>query len=314
MSVLNYSGSSCCSVLSDNSENSLEDTPPPTNFTPVAMQLTDNICRDFLRNVCKRGAHCRYRHPSLNSSASSQIALAASRSTVEPVFCHDFQNTSGCQRPTCRFVHCTREQEETWKLTGRLPGGILMPSVDSNNGLDSNGVVIVANNCGTLPPVCMDFMKAECKRGQKCKYRHLSSAEYEAETLADHQSALQMAAVEAAAIFEETSNIKRRRLSDGGRHVSVDGPRYIASEYSGGTSEHRRYRSPQPTAVVSLTDYQLLEEDNRFLRHKVDDLKRHISVLVATNELLLDQNARYRSTMMTVPPPSIVAVSQVNII
>lgn len=39
---------------------------------------------------------------------------------MEYNFCHDYQN-SGCRRALCKFIHCTREEEEYYKQTGHLP-------------------------------------------------------------------------------------------------------------------------------------------------------------------------------------------------
>jgi len=62
------------------------------------------VCRDYLRNVCRRGERCRFLHPVDPTSARRDvIAQQSSRRGV--VFCHDFQNATGCRRgDTCRYV------------------------------------------------------------------------------------------------------------------------------------------------------------------------------------------------------------------
>jgi hypothetical protein len=61
-------------------------------------------------------------------------------------------------------------------------------------------------------------------------------------------------------------------------------------------------------------DYRMLEEENNMLRRKVLELNKQVSDLCATNEVLLDQNARYRTTklsnVVTTASP-MVTVSQV---
>ncbi|PNJ44848.1 ZC3H10 isoform 2, partial [Pongo abelii] len=52
---------------------------------------SDAICRDFLRNVCKRGKRCRYRHPDMSEVSNLGV------SKNEFIFCHDFQNKE-CSR------------------------------------------------------------------------------------------------------------------------------------------------------------------------------------------------------------------------
>ena len=188
-----------------------------------------NICRDFLRNVCKRGAHCRYWHP------PPDVAV-----DVDVVFCHDFQN-AGCRRVDCRFVHCTREDEELYRRTGQLP---------------TSAPVAAARSCALTGsgdvPICKDFLKGECRRGTKCKFEHLqegSSAELGFDTVS-------------------TSSVKIRKTEPADGEVEL----------------------------VTLSDYRAVEEENRALKHDVDELRRTVSVLVATNEMLLEQNAKYRSS------------------
>lgn len=53
----------------------------------------DDICRDFLRNVCNRGSRCKYKHP----MADSKTRPMSVKSTTGLVFCHDYQN-SVCSR------------------------------------------------------------------------------------------------------------------------------------------------------------------------------------------------------------------------
>lgn len=261
---------SSCSNLSDNSENSTDETLSP-------VPRTDGVCRDFMRNVCRRGSHCRYHHP--DAEEARRLGLHQQ----EFLFCHDFQNT-GCQRGSCRFIHCSREEEELFRRTGELPVHLAQAAA---LGLISSEPGLVKGKA----PACKDFMKGECRRGAKCKYRHLTAAAYEQELLCDRQQVLPPAAVIVPELGRnvnlDESLTKKRRIGDAGD----------SSEYY------------DTSRIVTLTDYQLLMEENQLLRCKVDDLKRHLSVRVATNELLLEQNARYRACkLITVPP--IVAVSQ----
>lgn len=267
MNSYNFTGSTC-STLSDNSENSIDET-----LSPVAR--TDSICRDFLRNVCRRGNHCRYRHPDNDEARHLGVQQQ------EYLFCHDFQN-AGCRRSNCRFIHCSREEEESFRRTGELPVHLAQAAA---LGFISSEPGLVKGEA----PVCKDFLKGDCKRGAKCKYRHLSAADYELELISDRQRALPSSSVilPGESVNMDDGGVKRRKIAD-----ACDGIDYFDT-----------------CRVVTLADYQLLMEENQLLRRKVDDLKRHLSVLVATNELLLEQNARYRACkLITVPP--IVAVSQ----
>ena len=68
-----------------------------------AVSGQDGVCRDYLRNVCRRGDRCRFLHPVDPTSARCDvIAQQSSRRGV--VFCHDFQNAAGCRRgAACRY-------------------------------------------------------------------------------------------------------------------------------------------------------------------------------------------------------------------
>lgn len=80
------------------------------------------ICRDFLRKVCRRGVRCKFLHinpnedSDLNSSgddvsnsdgnqqpAGCGTAVSATQGTTQLTFCHDYQNNH-CTRPCCKSV------------------------------------------------------------------------------------------------------------------------------------------------------------------------------------------------------------------
>ncbi|KAH7646801.1 hypothetical protein HUG17_2339 [Dermatophagoides farinae] len=109
----------------------------------------DDVCRDYLRNVCRRGKSCRYKHPDINDSEMMK--------NKDPyVFCHDFQNRE-CRRDNCRFLHCTKQEEEIYRNTGKLP-----PHIQAQYPPDERNIA----------PVCKDFLNNTCRRGPRCKYRH----------------------------------------------------------------------------------------------------------------------------------------------
>uniref|UniRef100_A0A5K3FL32 Zinc finger CCCH domain-containing protein 10 n=1 Tax=Mesocestoides corti TaxID=53468 RepID=A0A5K3FL32_MESCO len=123
-----------------------------------------DVCRDFLRNVCKRGRKCKFKHPTSSSSCDS---------SREPIFCHDYQN-GACRRPSCKFLHYTKKEEEFFRLHGVVPPAHTFenPSLDASI------------------PVCKDFLNHNCHRGSSCKFRHGKSISnlVAADTLADHPS------------------------------------------------------------------------------------------------------------------------------
>ncbi|KAG7215278.1 hypothetical protein INR49_020513 [Caranx melampygus] len=128
----------------------------------------DGVCRDFIRNVCKRGKRCRFRHPDFNEVPDLGVQKN------EFIFCHDYQNKE-CMRSNCRFVHGSKEDEDYYKKTGELPLR-LRGKVAARLGLSP---MDLPHSRGEVP-ICRDFLTGECQRGNKCKFRHVKK-DYEYE-------------------------------------------------------------------------------------------------------------------------------------
>ncbi|KAJ8403980.1 hypothetical protein AAFF_G00343300 [Aldrovandia affinis] len=128
----------------------------------------EGVCRDFLRNVCKRGKRCRFRHPDFNEVPDLGVQKN------EFIFCHDHQNKE-CARLNCRFVHGSKEDEDFYKKTGELPLR-LRGKVAAGMGLSPTDLPLSRGEV----PICRDFLKGECQRGNKCKFRHVKK-DYEYE-------------------------------------------------------------------------------------------------------------------------------------
>ncbi|NXD32111.1 ZC3HA protein, partial [Spelaeornis formosus] len=221
----------------------------------------DDICRDFLRNVCKRGKRCRFRHPDI-----SEVTNLGVRKN-EFIFCHDFQNKE-CVRLNCRFIHGTKEDEDCYKKTGELPPR-LRQKVAAGLGLSPADLP----NSKEEVPICRDFLKGDCQRGAKCKFQHLQR-DYEYEARGREQG-----------------------LGPGGRRYEPYDGLYDPDEpvlkrrRAEGLYESYEYGFASPRAV----EYRLLEEENLLLRKRVEDLKKQVNNLMATNEVLLEQNAQFRN-------------------
>lgn len=135
----------------------------------------DDVCRDFLRNVCRRGSNCRYRHPDENEAAD------LGKNIFEVVFCHDYQNRE-CRRHNCRFIHATKAEEETYRSGGKLPPH-LMDKIAKLSAAGPESAYL--NQLMVTPdtiPICKDYLKGDCRRGSnRCKFRHLTQAEADME-------------------------------------------------------------------------------------------------------------------------------------
>ena len=123
----------------------------------------DDVCRDFLKNICNRGSRCKFYHP---ENVERQRGRDTSPSGREYNFCIDFQNR-GCQRENCRFVHAHRDDVDRYKQTGEVTLNLARAIAAVHNGDTINGI-----------PFCKEFQTGSCSRGaQRCRYWHINIEE-----------------------------------------------------------------------------------------------------------------------------------------
>ncbi|KAM6979654.1 zinc finger CCCH domain-containing protein 10 [Aplochiton taeniatus] len=337
----------------------------------------DGVCRDFIRNVCKRGKRCRFKHPDFNEVPDLGVQKN------EFIFCHDHQNKE-CVRSNCRFVHGSKEDEDYYKKSGELPPR-LRGKVAARLGLSP---MDLPHSRGEVP-ICRDFLKGECQRGNKCKFRHVKKDfEYEPSrvgvggNMGPGASGMvnvgggvggvgvgtcgSMAGLSGGGVGSNMMGMGCPSLG-GCRDPGIQGVGGVGGVGMGGclsmgSSGPRRYdRGPcsvydpffenglfeagtleapvdhtalqlkrrrleglrlvdgsgvghyelgvQATLQPRPLEYRFLEEENALLRKRVEELKKQVSNLIATNEVLLDQNAQFRSqakvmTMSSTAAPS----------
>ncbi|KAI1891102.1 hypothetical protein AGOR_G00160490 [Albula goreensis] len=339
----------------------------------------DGICRDFLRNVCKRGKRCRFRHPDFNEVPDLGVQKN------EFIFCHDHQNKE-CARVNCRFVHGSKEDEDYYKKTGELPLR-LRGKVAAGMGLSPTDLPLSRGEV----PICRDFLKGECQRGNKCKFRHVKKDyEYEPARVGvgsgmgpgvGGMASVGGGGVGCGGVGGSISGMvggggggnmmgmgmgcpslggcrDQGMLGGGGGggvgiggclSMGPPGPRRFdrgpCSVYDplfdGGLFETGPLEAPVDHTALQLKrrrleglrladggvggghyelgvqaalpprplEYRFLEEENALLRKRVEELKKQVSNLIATNEVLLEQNAQFRSqakvmTLSSTPAPS----------
>ncbi|XP_076325802.1 zinc finger CCCH domain-containing protein 10-like [Tachypleus tridentatus] len=232
----------------------------------VTARIDDDICRDFLRNVCSRGSNCKYKHP----EPEKENQEGGNRDIK---FCRDFQNR-GCRRANCKFVHCTKREEEYYISTGKLPRH-------------------VQETLGEKVPVCKDFLRGFCKRGIYCKFRHLTTHEYEME-MGGGRGIPVMGDSEFDDFGYEFQPQRKRPAFDSSFATGdgQDGPGVLLPT-----------PGSDPMANTSMPDVQMLEGENSILRRKVEELKKQVTELTSTVEYLLEQNAQLRASKQSSMPP-----------
>ncbi|XP_072307603.1 zinc finger CCCH domain-containing protein 10 [Eucyclogobius newberryi] len=371
-----------------------------------AGQSHDGVCRDFVRNVCKRGKRCRFRHPEINNVPDLGVQKN------EFIFCHDNQNKE-CLRVNCRFVHGSKDDEDYYKKTGELPPR-LRGKVAARLGLSPMDLP----HSRAEVPICRDFLKGECQRGNKCKFRHVKkdfeyetsgaigpapgmmgngvggmgvvgggtygagtygagtygagtygagtygagtygAGTYGAGTYGGMQglvggSSNNMMGMGCASMGGcRDPGIAGVGVSGGGvsgclslgssgqrryDRTSVYEPMMESGQYDAGSLEAsmdhgtlqiKRRRldglrldggggahydlGVQAPLQPRPLEYRFLEEENALLRKRVEELKKQVSNLIATNEVLLDQNAQFRSQAKVMTLSSTAGASELNL-
>lgn len=89
--------------------------PPPSiendaHSENLALNEKVEICRNYVWGRCSKNTQCKFRHE-LDFEEMKKILK----------FCHDYQNPSGCTREHCTFLHTTKDEENLFFATGKLP-------------------------------------------------------------------------------------------------------------------------------------------------------------------------------------------------
>jgi len=215
-------------------------------------------------------------------------------------------------RPLCKFIHGTRQDEEHYKVTGELPKPIHPPASNKGNFPDSTNETDI--------PLCKDYLKGECLRGKKCKFRHFEHARSDMKNRHERPD------------NHDTPEAKRRHfgVTDYCSHHSSHQFECGSTLRENSTVNQCHYNqlaNSSPPSHLSLlkgskqVELSILHEENLLLRRKIEDLKKQVSDLMATNEFLLDQNAHMRiqgklptvSTVATVTIPTVTIANSVTV-
>ena len=304
-----------------------------STFTPTTgNDVGDDVCRDYLRNVCRRGKNCRFKHPdttepdmmmnpgSGGGGNSSNNNRGGSKDNF--VFCHDYQNRE-CRRENCRFLHCSKQEEEIFRATGKLPAHASGQAAALSSGGDGKD---------PSTPICKDFVNGICRRGPgRCKFRHPTTNEsyHQAPSPTNSRNSFdgRNGGGPRGSNFAMCSTNSPHNMDayGYGRPPAPAANMAIASsygydQYAENPNKRKRFESmytspPNPYGASSYQDpmqsqvhggygihassyygqraqlegRSYLEEENAALRRRIDDLKKQVTELMTTNEYLMDQ-------------------------
>ena len=118
----------------------------------------ENYCIDYLKGTCVKGSSCYLKHVETIDNLDDRQGI------VKQVFCHDFQNDR-CNRPFCKYVHASRNEESFFLENGYLP-----PSMNARN-----------REKLFFSDTCLDFLRNQCIRGASCQFKHVQKIEVQSE-------------------------------------------------------------------------------------------------------------------------------------
>ncbi|KAK7082650.1 hypothetical protein SK128_008297 [Halocaridina rubra] len=135
------------------------------------------ICRLYLNNLCLRGRNCPYIHPEYSQGVPSPLP------TFNPVpvtdtctwlkVCDNYLNLR-CPHSNCRFLHVSRDDNELYRITRKIPPHIVEQAV-------RKAIAYESSPPGTTPP-CKAFMKGQCT-WPSCPFRHVSRKQFSEEVV-----------------------------------------------------------------------------------------------------------------------------------
>lgn len=129
--------------------------PPPQRHLDAKQQ----ICFDFTKGQCARGASCRYSH---------DIDFIIQVNSQEKGICFDFLKGVCARGALCRFSHDLRNVHASASRLLSFDGRSDPSSVASQSMVTR----ATGANARVHAPICYDFVKGQCTRGTQCRYSH----------------------------------------------------------------------------------------------------------------------------------------------
>ncbi|KRZ13671.1 Zinc finger CCCH domain-containing protein 10, partial [Trichinella zimbabwensis] len=248
-----------------------------------------DICRDFLNNVCFRGSRCKFYHP---ESENNRIETVKQNEKIN--YCKDYQN-GRCTRNACRYVHCSRRDMETYERHGRMSEALARAIVSATGQDVVNG-----------RPICKENLSGHCSRGTRCRFWHIiPKCDRDPRDPYDYsrESRSCTSAQSSEAPAHSTRAPFDHRYDFGAKRARYNEPPDVPSVASntGAPSLSLSGVHSAPTGVyprpLSPNSCAALVDENISLRKRLDSLKLSLVELMEQNDQLLAENGRLRAKL-----------------
>ena len=121
---------------------------------PTQLVPKEQICFDFTKGHCRRGASCKFSH---------DVAHIIHVNSQEKGICFDFLKGTCARGVLCRFSHDLNNLPAGVALQHGPSSGSASASMSSGGNADANARKL---------PICYDFVKNKCGKGDACRYSH----------------------------------------------------------------------------------------------------------------------------------------------
>ncbi|XP_026465002.1 zinc finger CCCH domain-containing protein 10-like [Ctenocephalides felis] len=284
------------------------------------------MCRDFQRGVCRRH-QCKFRHEISNTAPDGVM------------FCHDFQNRT-CTRINCKFLHYSVTDEIFFRTNGYFPHEAENVMRDRGKGGPACKDFILGscrrrNDCKFRHITYAQYQEenGNSENGHGIRKPHqIPSNNFHEEPkklvswrLNNNIRSLRQDYVKQDIGYSSIDDRHPNEINgvlyqthDVSGYDSCSDSRVIRGEYTINGAGYDSYEPPVKKRFYedkTNTFYNRipLEEQNIILRKQVEELRKQVSDLTATNEFLLEQNAQLRMggsrqgnvTAVTVPAVTI---------
>lgn len=166
---------------------------PPVTYTNDVYINGRKVCPYYLNNLCVRGKLCPFYHPAYSSRLESALSpdlqnyphrieaplppssqqVPSGDTFVWLQFCQNYLHLR-CPRSDCKFLHVSRDDEDVYRATGRIPAHIVEQAV-------RKAMLDDIAPAGVTQP-CKAYLEGQCN-WYSCPFRHISRQDFSCEVV-----------------------------------------------------------------------------------------------------------------------------------